>query len=95
MAAHLSKPDAKCKAARQAEPVLKLIGASASIAPLTKPPKSSNSPVTACPLWPYRMGKNPFAKPRGGFSRPLKNSPLITANSNGIGPIRGGRGVSP
>ena len=25
MAAHLSKPDAKCKAARQAEPVLKVI----------------------------------------------------------------------
>jgi hypothetical protein len=30
-------------------------------------------PVTKCALWPYRMGTNPFALPRGG----TKNFSLV------------------
>ena len=43
-----------------------------------------------CPLWPFRMGENPFAKPRGrSFPRlehRQKNSPQFAANSGGKRP---------
>jgi hypothetical protein len=43
-----------------------------------------------CPLWPYRMGENPFARPRGrsfpGSERSLKNSSQFAANSGGKQP---------
>jgi hypothetical protein len=42
-----------------------------------------------CPLWPYRMGANPFAKPRG-LSQPVRSdrpgkTPLFAANFAGAG----------
>ena len=43
-----------------------------------------------CPLWPFRMDENPFAKPRGrSFLSPehsLKNFPQFAANSGGKQP---------
>lgn len=51
-------------------------------------------PVLKCALWPYRMGENPSAKPRGR-SFPKANgssekSPLIATISDGKRPSAGG-----
>jgi len=45
-----------------------------------------------CPLWPFRMGKNPFAKPRGLPYQPLsgfpKNSSQTAAVFSGATPSK-------
>ena len=74
------------------EPILKVIRRKCLDCSADQPAEVRLCPVTACPLWPYRMGENPFAKPRGGFPRPLKKSPLITGNSDGNGPVYGDQG---
>ena len=95
MTAHVAKPTAPHKATRRPEPILKVIRRKCLDCSAGQTTEVRNCPVTACPLWPYRMGQNPFAKPRGGFFRPFKKSPLIAGNSDGIGPVGGGRGVPP
>ena len=51
--------------------------------------------AVACPLWPYRNGQNPFAKPRGlpppRADHSSQKSPLIATISGGAGPSAGGR----
>jgi hypothetical protein len=51
--------------------------------------------ITSCPLWPYRMGTNPFAKPRGSGRRfsqgkSRKNGAEISApdGSRGTMPVK-------
>jgi hypothetical protein len=84
-------PDATQPAAlSHAEPILKVIRRKCLDCSADQPAEVRHCPVTKCPLWPYRMGENPFAKPRGGFSRPFKNSPLIAEDSDGIGPSQRG-----
>lgn len=82
----------------QAEPILKVIRRKSVECSAGQPSEVRHCPVTACPLWPYRMGSNPFARPRG-LSHPTraglqKNSSLLAENSDGNGPsLRGWRVV--
>jgi hypothetical protein len=49
--------------------------------------------LTKCPLWPYRMGRNPDAKPRGrSYPKPNGSSeklPLFAGISGGKQPSAG------
>ncbi len=49
----------------RAEPILKVIRRKCLDCSVDQPTEVRLCPVTKCPLWPYRMGKNPFSRPRG------------------------------
>jgi hypothetical protein len=88
MTAHIAKEAAPCKAARRAEPILKVIRRKCLDCSAGQPAEVRLCPVTECPLWPYRMGENPFAKPRGAFFQPFKNSSQTAENSDGSGAFK-------
>ena len=83
----------------QAEPILKVIRRKCIDCSADQPAEVRNCPVTACALWPYRMGKNPFARPRGlSFTtqtRLQKKSTQIAAISDGNVPSERGWRVAP
>lgn len=73
----------------QAEPILKVIRRKCIDCSAGQPAEVRNCPVTACALWPYRMGENPFARARG-LSFPTqtvlqKKSPQTAAKIDGNG----------
>jgi hypothetical protein len=79
----------------RAEPVLKAIRRKCLDCSAGQPAEVRLCPVTACPLWPFRMGKNPFSRRRGSPPpakvAPLKKSPLIATVFTHSGPVlRGG-----
>ena len=41
-----------------------------------------------CPLWPYRMGSNPFRAPRAGSHGFARKTPHVGGNGFGGEPIR-------
>src|SRR5262245_27475621 len=74
-------------------PLLKVIRAKCLNCCCDQPAEVRRCAITGCPLWPYRMGRNPFAKPRG-LSRPgpkgsQKNSAQIARNFGGSAPCSG------
>lgn len=78
-------------------PLLKVIRAKCLDCCCDQPSEVARCTVSGCPLWPYRMGKNPFARPRGRpfpkASASSEFSPQTARVSNGAG--RSNRGGSP
>jgi hypothetical protein len=62
---------------KQREPILRVIRRKCLDCSAGQPSEVRLCPVTACPLHPYRMGEDPFARPRGQKLPLQKNSPLI------------------
>jgi hypothetical protein len=54
-------------------PMLKVIRVKCLDCASGQPGQVRNCAITACPLWPYRMGKNPFAVGRPLDSETAKN----------------------
>jgi hypothetical protein len=97
MLRRLSKPTSETTQQVRSEPILKVIRRKCLDCSADQPTEVRLCPVTKCPLCPYRMGANPFAKPRG-LSPPtqsvsFKKTPLLAENSSGNGPICGDRRV--
>jgi hypothetical protein len=79
---HLPKQSTNITQQVQAEPILKVIRRKCIDCSADQLAEVRNCPVNACALWPYRMGENPFARPRGlSFSTQtrLQKKPSQTA----------------
>jgi hypothetical protein len=74
---------------QRSEPILRVIRRKCLDCSAGQPSEVRLCPATSCPLHPYRMGENPFARPRGrpgdGFLTPFKKSPLLAGDSDGKG----------
>lgn len=66
---------------KQREPILRVIRRKCLDCSAGQPSEVRLCPVISCPLHPYRMGEDPFARPRGvAFTQKMprqKNFPLI------------------
>jgi hypothetical protein len=80
------------------QPILKSIRAKCLDCSAGQPAEVRACPVSTCALHPYRMGENPFSKPRGSpfptRDPPQNFSPQTADVSDGNEPSQGRRRVA-